>query len=88
MYQQDSKSTRMVVWKWYLTRQDLIGSNLQLRKEMVWDHKTKLYRTTNGTAVYRTSAGQRLITHCSSSARGGCWQKKLVEARVKEERKK
>lgn len=38
---------------------DLIGSKLQHRKEMVSDHNTK---------VYRTSVGQRLITHCSSTA--------------------
>lgn len=50
---------------------DSIGSKLQLRKEMVSDHNTK---------VYRINVGQRLITHCSSSAEGGCWQKKtLVE---------
>lgn len=58
---------------------DLIGSKLQLRKEMVSDQNTN---------VYRTSAGLRFITHCSSSAEGGCWQKKaLIELDSKKKQK-
>lgn len=69
---------------------DLIGSKLQLRKEMVSDHNTKILSEPESDS----DNGQRHITHCSSSTEG-CWpppqkkrgKKKKVEFDSKKEQK-